>query len=78
MSTKTASVRLDRELFDRIDSHCVSFDCSRNDFIKSAIESALEVKKDDDAADHASHNDSYGNYWTWNDKEGIWTCHLNS
>lgn len=46
MSTKTASVRLDQELFDKIDEHCVSEDCSRNDFIKSAIEAALD--KDDD------------------------------
>jgi len=46
MSTKTASVRLDQDLYDRIDEHCVSEDCSRNDFIKSAIESALG--KDDD------------------------------
>jgi len=45
MSTKTASVRLDCDLFDRIDEHCVSEGCSRNDFIKSAIEAAL---KDDD------------------------------
>jgi len=41
MTTKTASVRLEQELYDRIDSHCVSEDCSRNDFIKSAIESKL-------------------------------------
>ncbi len=46
MSTKTASVRLERDLFDRIDEHCVSAGCSRNDFIKSAIEAALD--KDDD------------------------------
>jgi len=46
MSTKTASVRLDCDLFDRIDEHCVSAGCSRNDFIKSAIEAALD--KDDD------------------------------
>ena len=41
MSTKTASVRLEQELFDRIDEHCVSAGCSRNDFIKTAIEAAL-------------------------------------
>jgi len=41
MTTKTASVRLEQELYDRIDSHCVSEECSRNDFIKSAIESKL-------------------------------------
>ena len=46
MSTKTASVRLDKDLFDRIDEHCVGAGCSRNDFIKSAIEAALD--KDDD------------------------------
>jgi len=46
MSTKTASVRLDCDLFDKIDEHCVSISCSRNDFIKTAIEAALE--KDDD------------------------------
>jgi len=46
MSTKTASVRLDQDLYDRIDEHCVSAGCSRNDFIKSAIEAAL----DDDVA----------------------------
>jgi len=48
MSTKTASVRLEQELFDRIDEHCVSISCSRNDFIKTAIETALD--KDDDVA----------------------------
>ena len=41
MTTKTASIRLDKDLYDRIDSHCVSEECSRNDFIKSAIESKL-------------------------------------
>jgi len=46
MSTKTASVRLDCNLFDKIDEYCVSAGCSRNDFIKSAIEAALD--KDDD------------------------------
>jgi len=44
MTTKTASVRLEQELYDRIDSHCVSEECSRNDFIKSAIESKLNKK----------------------------------
>ena len=44
MTTKTASVRLEQELYGRIDSHCVSEECSRNDFIKSAIESKLNKK----------------------------------
>ncbi len=46
MNTKTASVRLDCNLFDKIDEHCVSISGSRNDFIKSTIEAAL----DDDVA----------------------------
>jgi len=71
MGTKTASVRLDEELYDRIDGRCVSDGCSRNDFIKNAIESAL------DSDEHKPHNDSYGNYWTWNKERKIWTCHVN-
>jgi len=46
MGTKTASVRLDQDLYDRIDEHCVSEGYSRNDFIKSAIAAAID--KDDD------------------------------
>jgi len=45
MSTKTASVRLDKKLYDKIDERCVREECCRNDFIKSAIEDALD--KDD-------------------------------
>jgi len=41
MTTKTASVRLEQELYDKIDEHCVSEGCSRNDFIKNAIELKL-------------------------------------
>jgi len=51
MTTKTASVRLEQELYDRIDEHCVSEGCSRNDFIKSAIKSKLN--KQDDVVAHA-------------------------
>ena len=73
MNTKTASVRLETNLYTRIDEHCVNKGCSRNDFIKSAVEAALG--KDD--VDHEPHHDSYGNYWTWNKEDKIWTCHLN-
>ena len=45
-NTKTASVRLEKKLYDKIDEHCVREECSRNDFIKSAIETALD--EDDD------------------------------
>jgi len=61
MTTKTASVRLEQELYDRIDSHCVSEDCSRNDFIKSAIESTLNKEDDDDVFNLASEYAHFGN-----------------
>ena len=75
MTTKTASVRLDKELFDRIDEHCVSGGCSRNDFIKSAIESALD-KEDDDAA-HQPYHDDLGNRLYWSLDRNDWVCELN-
>jgi len=76
MTTKTASVRLEKVLFERIDNHCVTKNCTRNDFVKSAIESALDNNKDD-VAEHQPHYDKYGNYWTWNNDRKIWTCHVN-
>lgn len=76
MVTKTASIRLAKDLFDRIDNHCVTKNCSRNDFVKSAIESALDNNKDD-VVEHQPHYDKYGNYWTWNNDRKIWVCHVN-
>jgi len=77
MTTKTASVRLEQELYDRIDSHCVSEGCSRNDFIKSAIESALNNNKQDDDVDHKPYHDSLGNRWYWNYNDKDWVCEIN-
>lgn len=74
MGTKTASIRLEKELFDKIDEHCVTKNCSRNDFVKSAIESAFDIKDDD--VDHKPYYDKYGNYWTWEKDGNVWTCHL--
>ncbi len=74
MTTKTASIRLDEELYHRIDEHCVSEQCSRNDFIKSAIESKLN--KDDDVV-HKAHHDSFGNRWYWNKNDNQWVCQVN-
>jgi len=75
MTTKTASIRLERALYDRIDEHCVSERCSRNDFIKSAIESALENKDDD--VEHKPYHDSIGNRWYWNCDNNNWVCEIN-
>ena len=76
MTTKTASIRLEKELYDKIDSHCVSKECSRNDFIKSAIESALGNKEDDDV-DHKPYTDDIGNRWYWNYNSNNWVCEIN-
>ena len=43
MST-TTSIRLDKEFLEEIDSRCNTLSCTRNDFIKSAIESKLNKK----------------------------------
>ena len=77
MVTKTASIRLDKALFDRIDSHCVTKNCTRNDFVKSAIESALGNNKDDDVALHKPYYDKYGNYFTYDKDRKIWVGHMN-
>jgi len=40
MST-TTSIRLDKEFLKEVDSRCNTLGCTRNDFIKSAIELKL-------------------------------------
>ena len=75
MTTKTASIRLDKELYDRIDEHCVREECSRNDFIKSAIESKLN--KEDDDVEHKPYHDSFGNRWYWDYNDKDWVCEIN-
>ncbi|MBM3910620.1 MAG: hypothetical protein FJ356_03115 [Thaumarchaeota archaeon] len=77
MVTKTVSIRLDKTLFDRIDSHCVTKNCTRNDFVKFAIESALDKNKDDVVVRHEPYYDKYGNYYTYDEKRKIWTCRVN-
>jgi len=74
MSTKTASVRLDTELYDKIDQRCVSKGCSRNDYIKDAIEAALQ-KEDDDVA-HQPYDDDLGNRWYWDKNDEVWVCQI--
>ena len=75
MTTKTASVRLDTELFDRIDEHCVSGNCTRNDFIKNAIESTLKKEEDDVA--HQPYYDDLENRWYWSLDKNDWVCEIN-
>ena len=42
MSSRTVSIRLSSELIERIDEKCVTDGCCRNDFVKNAINEALE------------------------------------
>lgn len=74
MASKTASIRLDKELFERIDNHCTTDNCTRNDFIKSAIESKLNKK--DDVVEHKPYTDSIGNRWYWNYNSNNWVCEI--
>jgi len=42
MTTKTRSIRLETEMFDKIDEKCKGIGCNGNDFIKNAIIEKLE------------------------------------
>ena len=48
MTTKTTSIRLEREILNQIDNRCSDLGCSRNDFIKTAIDNLLEVEDIDE------------------------------
>lgn len=48
MKSKTSSVRLLKETYDDIDSICDDIGCTRNDWIKEAIDEKLEGKKSQD------------------------------
>ena len=44
--SKTISIRLSSELIQRIDDRCNTDGCSRNDFVKNAINDALKSKNE--------------------------------
>jgi len=46
VSSRTVSIRLSSELIQRIDDRCVADGCCRNDFVKNAINNALESEKE--------------------------------
>ena len=75
MNTKTTTIRLEEDLIEQIDSRCDDISCTRNDFIKSAIEAAL--KKEDDDAAHKPYHDDLGNRWYWSLDRNDWVCELN-
>jgi len=44
VSSRTVSIRLSSELIQRIDDRCNTDGCCRNDFVKNAINDALNPK----------------------------------
>ena len=47
MKTKTASVRLPKEMFEEIDNFCDDIGCSRNDWIKDTLKDKLRTQLDE-------------------------------
>ena len=45
--TKTASVRLPKEMFEEIDEICDGIDCSRNDWIKHTLQEKLREENNE-------------------------------
>jgi len=48
MKTKTASVRLPKEMFEEIDNICDGVGCSRNDWIKDTLQDKLREENSQD------------------------------
>jgi len=51
MKSKTASVRLPKEMFDEIDELCDGVGCSRNDWIKDTLKDRLGEESDENSQD---------------------------
>ena len=51
MKTKTASVRLPKEMYEEIDNICDDVGCSRNDWIKDTIKDRLREESNENSQD---------------------------
>jgi len=51
MKTKTASVRLPKEMYEEIDTICNEVGCSRNDWIKDTIQERLREESNGNTQD---------------------------
>jgi len=51
MKTKTASVRLPKEMYEEIDNICDDVGCSRNDWIKDTIKDRLREESNENGLD---------------------------
>ncbi len=52
MKTKTASVRLPKEMYQEIDNVCNDIGCSRNDWIKETLRDKLRTQLDENTQDN--------------------------
>jgi len=51
LKTKTASVRLPKEMFEEIDNFCDDIGCTRNDWIKDTLKDKLRTQLDQNTQD---------------------------
>jgi Arc/MetJ-type ribon-helix-helix transcriptional regulator len=51
MKSKTASVRLPKEMYEEIDELCDGIGCSRNDWIKDTLKDRLREELDENSQD---------------------------
>ncbi len=51
MKTKTASVRLPKEMFEEIDNFCNDIGCTRNNWIKDTLKDKLRTQLDESTQD---------------------------
>ena len=51
MKTKTASVRLPKEMFEEIDNFCNDIGCTRNNWIKDTLKDKLRTQLDENIQD---------------------------
>ena len=51
MKTKTASVRLPKEMYEEIDNICDGIGCSRNDWIKDTLQDKLREESNENNQD---------------------------
>jgi len=56
MKTKTASVRLPKEMYEEIDNICDDVGCSRNDWIKDTIKDKLREQFNENSQDQEENN----------------------
>jgi len=51
LKTKTASVRLPKEMFEEIDNFCDDIGCTRNNWIKDTLKDKLRTQLDENIQD---------------------------